>query len=423
MSRRSRRVLAVTLPVLCSLAITASADASKVYVSSNAPVVPGGRSCAQPAFNSVQAAIGAAGAGGTVEMCPGTYTEQISIIEPVKLTAVSGIGTAKLVMPAGAGDSTSACDTKEGLQQIDEISICTSGSVSITGIAVEAIIPLETCAGGLNAIFVGGGGTLKANGVTVDGASTSLNAYKGCQHGIAIEVGAAAQKEIGHAALKNVTVSGYEKNGPTVKYAGSTLTVTGSTITGEGPSPWIAQNGIEVAYGGQGTIKSSTVTANECDVASCGAEGEQASGVLFYQAAPGSTVGRSSVNDNDLGVYYASGSASVPASAEVTILKDLLTSNRYEGIDLEEGKASLNSDTINGSGRVGIDLYQYEGQLSASESTASSMKISGQSEAAIKVESDKLAGDPPGKFVITKSTETGNGSLLINDSNDFEVVF
>ena len=326
-------------------------------------------------------------------------------------------------MPASAEDSKSSCDTKEGLQQIDEISICTSGTVSITGLDVEAIIPLETCAGGLNGIFVGGGGTLKATGVSVDGASTSLDAYKGCQHGVAVEVGAAAQKEVGHAVLKNVAVSGYEKNGPTVKYAGSTLSVTGSTITGAGPTPWIAQNGIEVAFGGQGSVKASTVTGNECNVASCGAEGEQASGVLFLQAAPGSSIVHSTVNENDLGVYYASGSKTLSATPEVTIAKDLLTSNRYEGIDLEEGKASLKSDTINGSGRVGIDLYQYEGQLSASESTASSMKISGQSEAAIKVESDKKAGDIPGKFVITKSTETGNGALLINQSNNFEVIF
>ena len=422
MSRQGQRVLAIALPALCTLLFTASASASKVWVSNSAPVVPGGKSCAQPAFNSVQAAIEAAH-GGTVNVCAGTYTEQLSIGEAVKLDAVGGVGTAKLALPAGAEDSKSACDTKEGLQQIDEISICTPGTVSITGLAVEAIIPLETCGGGLNGIFIAGGGTLKASGVSVDGASTSLTAYKGCQHGVAIEVGAAAQKEVGHAKLKNVTVSGYEKNGPTVKYAGSTLSVTGSTITGEGPSPWIAQNGIEVAYGGQATVKSSTVTGNECDVASCGAEGEQASGVLFYGAAAGSSLSGSAVSENDLGVYYASASATVSPTPEVVVAKDLLSSNRYEGVDLEEGHASLSGDTINGSGRVGIDLYQYEGQLSASESSATKMSISGQSDAAIKVESDKLAGDLAGRFVITKSTETGNGALLVNQSANFEVVF
>ena len=81
------------------------------------------------------------------------------------------------------------------------------------------------------------------------------------------------------------------------------------------------------------------------------------------------------------------------------------------------------SDTINGSGRVGIDLFQYEGQKSASESTAKNMHISGQAEAAIKVESDKQPGDIPGKFVITNSTESGNGSVLINESNNFQVIF
>ena len=358
-----------------------------------------------------------------MDVCPGTYTEQLSIEAAVKLTAVSGVGTAKVAMPANAEASKSSCDTKEGLQQIDEISICTAGTVSITGLDVEAIIPLETCAGGLNGIFVGGGGTLKATGVSVDGASSSLNGYKGCQHGVAVEVGAAAQKEVGHAKLKNVTVSGYEKNGPTVKYAGSTLTSPAPRSPAKARPRGSPRTGSRSPIGGQGTVKSSTVTGNECNVASCGAEGEQASGVLFYGAAPGSSISSSSVNENDLGVYYASRSETLSATPEVAITKDLLTSNRYEGVDLEEGNASLKSDTINGSGRVGIDLYQYAGQLSASQSTASNMKISGQSEAAIKVESDKEAGDTPGKFVITKSTETGNGALLINQSNDFEVVF
>lgn len=103
---------------------------------------------------------------------------------------------------------------------------------------------------GLNGIFVGDGGTLSATSVSVDGASTSLDSYKGCQHGIAIEVGSKTPAEVGHAKLRDVTVRGYEKNGPTVKSPGSTMSITGSTIVGEGASPYIAQNGIEVAWGG-----------------------------------------------------------------------------------------------------------------------------------------------------------------------------
>jgi hypothetical protein len=402
---------------------TGAASAATVYVSNSSPVVIGGKSCAQPGFKTVQEGVIAA-AGGTVNVCPGTYTEQVNIAAAVKLTAVSGVGTATLAMPASPAESPSVCDTKAGSEpQIDEISICTPATVTITGLNVEALIPLPSCTDGLNAIFVAGGGTLKASNMVINGASTTLEAAKGCQHGIAVRAGSASKEEVGHASLKGVTVKGYEKNGPTATGVGSTLAISSSTVTGEGPSPYIAQNGIEIAFGGGGTVKSTTVTGNDCNVASCGATGEQASGVLFFEAKPGSQVIGSTIRENDMGVYYASGESTVPANPEVSISKDVLTSNRYEGILLEEGKASLTSDTINGTGRVGIDLYQASYQTSSSESSATKMKISGQSEAAIKVESDKEPTDKPGKFVITKSTETGNGALLINESNNFEVIF
>jgi hypothetical protein len=409
------------------MAVAASAaDASKVFVSGSAPAVPGGKSCTEPRFNTVQAAVSSGAT--TIEVCSGTYTEQVAIAGPTKINAVNGTGSATLAMPESPSRSESACDTKsneeEGpLNQADEISICTSGTVSLTGIDVAAVIPLETCENGLNGIFIGGGGTLTASHISIDGAGSSVAAFKGCQHGIALRVGSASREEVGHAAVKSSTISGYEKNGPTVSGAGSTMSIKSSTITGEGPSPYIAQNGVQISFGGQGTVQSTTISGNECNAASCGPTGSQGAGVLFFEAAAGSKLMTSTVSSNDMGTYYASGSSTVPASADVTLQKDTLSGNRYEGVVLEEGKALLSGDTINGPGRVGIGLYQFEGALSASESSASKVAVNGQSEAAIKVESDKQPGDIPGKFTTTHFSHSGDGMVLINESNNFEVTF
>jgi hypothetical protein len=420
--RQKCAIVALTLLAL-SAASAASASAQTLFVSNTVPTVPVGKSCSQPGFKSVQSAIAAATAGATVDVCNGTYTEQLEIEKAIRLTAVNGAGTATIAMPAtGFALSTSSCDTSGGLQQWDEISICTPEKVSITNLNVEAEAQVETCANGLYGIFVAGGGTLTATGDTIVGASTTNNTYFGCQHGVAVEVGVKTPAEVGHAILKSDKISGYEKNGPTVKSAGSTLTISASTITGVGPSPYIAQNGVEVAFGAKGTITGSTVGGNECNVGSCGARGEQASGVLFYQAAAGSKVSSSSIEANDLGAYYASGSSTVPATPQVSLVNDVFTANRYEAVELEEGKASLSKDTIAGPGRVGIDLFQASYQESASESKAVETKIEGQSEAAILVESDKSPSDPAGKFSFTKGTATGNGTVLINESNNFEVI-
>jgi hypothetical protein len=48
--------------------------------------------------------------------------------------------------------------------------------------------------------------------------------------------------------------------------------------------------------------------------------------------------------------------------------------------------------------------------------------VDGQSEAAIKVESDKKAGDIPGEFTFNGGSTVGDGTVLINESNAFEVI-
>jgi len=419
--RTRRSILIAILMAMAMMAIPALASAAS-YVSNSAPVVPGGKSCAQPGFSKIQEAIDAG--ASTVNVCSGTYTEQLAITKAVKLAAINGAGTATVVMPAAAVNSTSTCDTMGGLEQKDEISVCTSGTVSIIGLNVEAIIPTASCAGQLYGIFVGEGGTLKVTNSAINGASTNVAGLKGCQYGVAVEVGNKTPAEVGHAVLSKVSVTGYQKNGPTVKSPGSSLTVTASTITGSGPNPDTAQNGIQISFGAVGKVKTSTISGNECNAGPCGPLGVQAQaiGVLFYQAAPGSNVASSTIKENDLGAYYASGSATVPATPDVTLSKDVLTSNRYEGVLLEEGKASLKADTINGSGRVGIDLLQAAYQESASESSSTGTKISGQSEASIKVESDKEPGDIAGIFKF--SSGTAATPVLINENPEkFEVIF
>jgi len=426
MSQRIPRLTIAALAVAACAALgagAATASASTLYVSNSAPPVVGGKSCAQPNYSAIQAAITAGGAGAVIKICPGTYTEQLEITNSVTLTAASGVGTATIAMPQAPAYSGTSCDILAHPEQIDEISICTSGTVTINNLNVQALFPNATCAGELYGIFVGEGGTLKATGDTVDGASTTLPALKGCQTGVAIEIGNKTPAEVGHAVLKNLTIYGYQKNGPTVKSPGSTMTITGSTITGEGPSPDIAQNGIEVAYGAKGVVNTSSISGNECNVPVCAVNNEeQASGVLFYQSASGSNVTSSTITNNDIGAYYGSGSATVPAMPAFTLSKDGLTNNRYEGVVLEEGKASLKNDVINGTGKVGIDLVQLASQLSALNSSATSTKVEGQ-ETAIKVESDKSALDIPGKFTFATGTLSGNGTILVNESNNFEVIF
>jgi len=412
---------------LIGLAIPTAANASN-YVSS-APSVPGGKSCTQPGFKSIQAALEATG-GGQVVVCPGTYAEQLTIKHAAKLTVAGTAGSAKIVLPPTPTANVTKCDeaaTKAGFQaDQDEISICEAGTVSITGLKVEAKWPEGLCYDSLYGIRVAGGSTLKATNVTVDGAGAFP--INGCQGGVGIQAGTTrtTPSESGNLKLKGVTVTNYQKNGITIAGAGSTANISTTTVVGAGETTQIAQNGIQVSGGAKAKITSSKVSANECDAASCGSEGfsqTQSTGLLFFGAGAGSTVSSSTLSGNDIGAYYISESEPAPVSPELVLSKDVFSGNRYEGVALDQGDALLKSDTINGPGEVGIEIYQYDGQTMASRSSASHTKIEGMSEAGVRVASDKSAKDIPGSFTLTKSTFAGNATVLNNESSTFEVIF
>lgn len=432
MNKARIRSLIAACAVLCGLVIPATAGAASLYVSNSAPVVTGGKSCTQPNYNTIQGAIDALKLlpNSTVNVCPDTYAEQLTITHPVKLTVAGTAGSAKITLPASPVNNNTPCDKAAAeagfTPDQDEISICSSGTVNITGLKVEAHWPSGTCATSMYGIRVAGGATLQATNVTVDGAgATPIN---GCQTGVGIQAGTTrtTPSESGSLKLKGVTVSGYQKNGITIAAKGSTANIATTTVIGAGATPEIAQNGIQVSAGAQAKIKTSKVSGNECDHSSCGPEGfsqSQSTGLLFFDAASGSSVTSSTSSGNDIGAYYISESETQPPSPELVLSKDVFSGNRYEGIALDQGNASLKGNTISGPGEVGVEIYQYEGQTLSSQSSASSTKIEGMSEAAVRVASDKAPSDIAGKFTLKKSVFVSDATVLNNESNNFEVIF
>jgi hypothetical protein len=417
--------------VLCGLAIpAAAANAASLYVSSSSPVVLGGKSCTQPNYATIQGAIDALKSisGATINVCPGTYAEQLTIGTPLKLAVAGTPGSAKVVLPASPTNTNTPCDNAAAAAGFspdqDEISICKAGTVSITGLKVEAKWTGENCAVGMYGIRVAGGATLKATNVTVAGAgAVPIN---GCQSGVGIQAGTTrtTPAESGGLKLKGVTVSEYQKNGITIAGEGSTATIGTTTVVGAGETTQIAQNGIQVSEGGKAKITASKISGNECDSPACGPEGfsqTQSTGLLLL-GSPATSVTSSTIAGNDVGALYASESPTQPTSPEAKLSKDTFSGNRYEGIALDQGEAALKTDTISGPSEVGIEIYQYETQTLASQSSASNTKIEGV-ETGVRVASDKAAGDKPGRFKLSKSTFSGDTTVLNNESSNFEVIF
>jgi hypothetical protein len=418
---------AALVAVLATPAL-AQAAKSTLWVAPAAANAGPDTSCAEPGYSTIQGAIGAAGKGTTIQICPGTYSEQLSITKSLKLQAAGGLYTSTIELPATPANSTTECDaaagkTGDGTPQ-DEISICTPGVVSLTGLTVVAKWPAGTCNDNLYGILVAGGATLKAKHVTMLGAGASP--INGCQGGVGIEVGLSSTTpvEAGHASLTDDNVSEYQKNGITVDGAGSSAKIARATVVGDPQTTQIAQNGIQISDGAEGTIRSSSIEDNQCRAASCGSDAwseTQATGVLFYGAASGSSVTGSSLFENDDNVYFESQSPTQPSSPEVTVAKDKMGAD-YEAVVLGQGDASIENDLMAGSSKIGILVLQEEGQAYAPSSTATSDQLRDQSEAAVKVDSDNAPGDHPGNLTLTKTYLGGYPPAeVLDESTTFTV--
>lgn len=423
--RKNRLILAVMAAALLTGLVAAPATVAgaagapnKVWVNgTNALVAGGGSSCTKPGYRTIQTGISAVATGGTVEICAGTYTEQLTLTKSASLVGTGGTVTIKL--PASPANATSSCaaasNTAEADHLQDEIDICGAVSVSITGVTVVPKWAGGTCNDDLYGILVAGGASLTADDVIVNGGGAFP--INGCQGGIGIEVGMAWTSPVskGTASLKNVTVNSYQKGGIVTDGAGSNATISKSTVTGAGATTQTAQNGIQISNGAKATVSGSTISNNECDYPSvCGSTGTQAAGILLYGSAPGSSVTGSTISNNDFGLYYISVEPTEAASGPTTISKDHFTNNRDEGILLDQGKATLSHDDISASlsgdpGDIGILVYQYVGQTYASAATATKCQISGQS-VAVEVSTD---GGPPGN---TPGTDDLPGTFNISHS-------
>lgn len=403
---KRRWSLGLLATVAVAMAVPASASATTLWVSKAAPSAPF-NSCLHPGYDQIQAAL--TGPGTAIHVCKGTYAEQLNIERPVAITGYEGV---TIALPAVTANSTTPCDTAaeaaSTLAQQDEISVCTSGKVALKNVTIDAVWPGEpvgpsiSCGYNLYGVFVAGGADLELTGSTVLGAAPKL--INGCQYGVGVEIGVplGTPTGVGQAKLANDTVSGYEKNGVTVAGSGSEATIKTLTVTGSGENHELAQNGIGVQEGAKATITTSTVSGNECEQASCGSEALSeyaADGVYFYDAGAGSSVTKTLLTGNDIGVE-AYDSEGTPA-----ITSNTLEDDRWAAVQIALGSATVNSNVMRDS-EVGIQLVQFAGQ--ALGGTAAHDTIEDMSKWAVFGRSDNSPTDVLSSFSITGSKISGN---------------
>lgn len=305
--RAIQRVIAVASAAVLALGGTAAASAATSGAAAHPPVywvattgVTGhaNTDCATAGYSTVQSAVTAAEAAETgshpvppfIEMCPGTYQEQVTITKSLSIVHAPRSGRVTIEGLASPVGSTTNCQATDTSSQVPQsvIEVCgaktggansTSVHVFISRVTVEGDWPANVCNDNLYGVLVEGGASLELAASVVENIGADpLTSAGGCQGGVGIEAGNSYTSQIGHVVLDDDTVRGYQKNGITADGAGSTAFVVNSTVTGAGATPYIAQNGIQISTGATGLITRNTISGNNYT----GTGDASSTGVLVY---------------------------------------------------------------------------------------------------------------------------------------------
>jgi len=301
---------------------------------------------------TIQGEVDIAANGDTVLAKAGSYPEQVLIDKNLTL---SGPGaTTTRIRPPEILTSLTGSSAKS------LVTVNNGAAVTMTGFTVAGPMAAQGCGDLITGIYVYQGGSLNLSSSVVSDIRAVNSGLWGCQIGIGIRVGEYGVYNLngtggtpGHGALQNVSVSGYQKGGIVFNGAGTTGSVNDSTVTGVGNSPNIAQNGLQVSRGAAATLHHNTVSGNRCDhPTACGSniDQDQATGIMLYHPGTGTVVTGNISSNNDIGFYNTNAIGSTPATVEA----NYLTSNRYEGIFLEQGNLALTNNEISGSSNMGV---------------------------------------------------------------------
>ena len=230
--QKATRALPCFVLALAACFATTFAQASTVEAGSCIPTLPH--------FSTIQAAVNASPVGGTVDVCPGTYAEQVMITNKLTLVGVlSGTSDAAVIVPPLGGLVQNGTDIFGNPVAAQIFVASTTGAVVIEKLTVDATgNNLAGCgAPTLEGIYYQNtSGTITENAVRNE-YQTDFADYGGCQNGLAINVESTSSSNT--ITISNNSVRAYQKNGITATGAsmgagslGPAVTISGNYIVG-----------------------------------------------------------------------------------------------------------------------------------------------------------------------------------------------
>ena len=326
-------------------------------------VVVGNCKSGFPQFATIGAAITSAPPGSTVDVCPNTYPEQVTISKNLTLLGIpSGTSDAAVIVPPSGGLVTNGSDIF-GNSVAAQIFV-KDATVTISHITVDGT---GNNLAGCGAPTLEGINYQNASGKITDDVArnqyqTDFTDYGGCQNGLAINVESTSSSNT--VTISNNSVRAYQKNGITATGAGAgagpTVTISANYIVGLAATSmnWpggAAENGIQFGFDATGTVSGNTVNDNIWWNDTSSDTGDAASGILVY-ASDGITVSGNNVGSAQFGIVTVTDPTYGPAD------NTTITSNRVSGtqifdaIDVCSNSNTVSKNLIYGSAESGVHV-------------------------------------------------------------------
>jgi parallel beta-helix repeat protein len=284
--------------------------------------------CDHATYSTIQAAVTAASSGATIVVCPGTYTEQVTIPSGKNNLTLRSKKPGQAIIQAPGSLPVDGNCTVPGAQAIVDVNGALNTSILGFTIAGPGVTADTLCFGVL--VEAAGSATVDGNWIL----HINDNPNNGHQHGEGVRVTGGSS-----ATITKNTISDYQKNGVSVRNA-SHADVNGNVITGIGLTNLITQNGIVFLNGSSGHAIGNDISANHYTA------DENATGII--QVGPGNVdLKANTLHDNDIGVFVAlvDGGTTVESNQATGNLQGILFQGATGGV-IKNNNSSDNGDGI-----------------------------------------------------------------------------
>jgi parallel beta-helix repeat protein len=288
-----------------------------------------GAQCKKADFTTIQAAVSAAQPGQKIQVCAGTYTEQVTITTNGLSLESKGNQDAIIKAPAVMAD-VKAIVRVSGAQDVSIKGFTITGPGGSGCDSLRYGVKLD---GGASA-------TIEKNHIT----QIHDNPFSGCQNGNAIQVGRQSDGfGPGSAKIKNNEIDNYQKSGIVVDGAGSYADIDNNDITGVGPTAIIAQNGIQISRTATADVRKNQVTDNQYSPMTVAS-----AGILLFDAGAGVELKDNTLLRNDESAYLVNADG-------VNVHHNKSSDNTFDGFGLDEtDNATISHNESNDNGGDGI---------------------------------------------------------------------